>query len=136
MAGWTKTIAPSSELDDPAEMLAVGVRLTGRMQRGHPEVARILLRVGLTRLASSVGLAPRARRVLRAGAATGRLRVGDIEVALAGAGGALLGVLQLLDMEPDLDAGRAADQLAVNLLCMFGLPPAEARELVARPLPA
>ncbi|MEU6200998.1 helix-turn-helix domain-containing protein [Streptomyces sp. NPDC047061] len=123
-------------LQDPAEMLAVGVRLTGRLQRSRPQVARILLQVGLQRLLSSVGLAPRARRVLRMGMVTGRLRTGDVDVALAAAGGALLGLMQLLDAEPHMDAGRAADQLAVKLLCMFGMPYEEAEALVAHPLPA
>lgn len=124
------------ELDDPAERAAAAVRLTGRLPRSHPPIARILLRVGLRRLVSSEGLAPRARRVLCAGAATGRLRVGDVDMAPAGAGGALLGLMQLLDTGPHLDAGRAADRLAVNLLGMFGLPCEEARALAARPLPA
>lgn len=133
-SAWLESVI--EDLDGPAERLAVGVRLTGRLQRSRPQVARILLRVGLSRLVSSEGLAPRARHVLSVGATTGRLRVGDMGVALAGAGGALLGLMQLLEAEPHMDAGQAADQLAANLLCMFGLPPDEAQAVATSPLPA
>jgi hypothetical protein len=51
-------------------------------------------------------------------------------------GGALLGVLQLLETRPDLDIERVTDQLAARLLCMFGMPRAEAKEIATRPLPA
>ncbi|WP_312885564.1 TetR/AcrR family transcriptional regulator [Streptomyces physcomitrii] len=125
-----------AHLDDCAEVFAVGVRLTGRLQRNHPQVARILLRVGLPRLTSPAGLAPRARELLRAGEATGRLQVGDLEVALASAGGSLLGLMHLLDAEPHMDAGQAGDRLAANLLRMFGLPYDEAWDVATRPLPA
>jgi hypothetical protein len=60
------------------------------------------------------------------------LRVGDMDVALAGARGALLGLLQLIDSDPDPAEGRAVDQLAESLLCVFGLPPEEVREPAAR----
>ncbi|MFJ8107834.1 TetR/AcrR family transcriptional regulator [Streptomyces sp. NPDC096132] len=132
-SAWLESVV--EKLDDPAEMLAVGVRLTGRLQRNRPQVVRILLRLGLSRLLSSEGLAPRARHVLNAGRVTGRLRVGDVDVALVGAGGALLGLMQLLEAEPRVDADAAADQLAANLLCMFGLPHDEARALATGPLP-
>ncbi|MBO7936696.1 TetR/AcrR family transcriptional regulator [Streptomyces antibioticus] len=125
-----------AHMDDSAEVFAVGVRLTGRLQRNHPQVARILLRVGLPRLVSSVGLAPRTRELLRASEAAGRLRVGDLDVALASAGGSLLGLMQLLDAEPHMDAEKAGDHLAANLLRMFGLPHDEAWDVATRPLPA
>ncbi|MFJ5780013.1 TetR/AcrR family transcriptional regulator [Streptomyces sp. NPDC093094] len=124
-----------ANLDDSAEVFAVGVRLTCRLQRNHPQVARILLRVGLPRLVSSVGLAPRARALLRASEAAGRLRVGDLEVALASTGGSLLGLMQLLDAEPHMDAEKASDHLAANLLRMFGLPHDDAWDVATRPLP-
>jgi hypothetical protein len=52
------------------------------------------------------------------------------------AGGALLGVLHLLEVHPDLDADQVTDQLAARLLRMFGLTRSEAQEIASRPLPA
>ena len=47
-------------------------------------------------------------------------------------GGSLLGVLALTATNPDPDAiDASADELAVNLLRMFGLPRDEAREIAA-----
>ena len=57
-------------------------------------------------------------------------------VALACAGGSLLGVLALTAINPDPDAlDASADELAVNLLRMFGRPREEAREIAGGPLP-
>ena len=65
-------------LTDPAGMIAVGVRLTARLPRSCPQVARLLLHVGLSRLDSPVGLAPRARHVLRLGTDTPGVRSAQI----------------------------------------------------------
>ena len=127
--------AVTHDLADPAEVFAASVRLTGRLQRTHPQMARILLHTGLNYLFSGGSLAQQALRDLRAGAEAGRLSIGDPELALATVGGALLGVLQLLDVRPEVDADQVAEQLAANLLCMFGLPRAEAQEIATRPLP-
>lgn len=124
------------DLEDPAEIFAASVRLTGRLQRIHPQMAGILVRTGLPYLTSDRGLAPQATRDLQAAADSGRLDIGDPQIAVAMVGGALLGVLHLLETRPELDAGRVTDELAARLLCMFGLPRAEAQEIATRPLPA
>ncbi|MFD5634041.1 TetR/AcrR family transcriptional regulator [Streptomyces sp. NPDC127077] len=124
------------DLKDPAEIFAASVRLTGRLQRTHPQIARILVRTGMPYLTSDSGLAPLAMRDLQAAADNGRLDIDDARTAVAMAGGALLGVLHLLETRPDLDAERVTDQLAVRLLCMFGMTRAEAQEIATRPLPA
>ncbi|MET8805962.1 hypothetical protein [Streptomyces sp. NPDC004546] len=98
-------------------------------------MARILARTGMPYLTSESGLAPQAMRDLQAAADSGRLDIDDPHTAVAMAGGALLGVLHLLETRPDLDAERVTDQLAARLLCMFGLPRAEAQEIATRPLP-
>ncbi|WP_336275766.1 hypothetical protein [Nocardioides sp. B-3] len=51
------------------------------------------------------------------------------------AGGALLGLLQLLEENPDSDAGERSDAMTQQILRMFGLSATEAAELVARELP-
>ncbi|MGW8879335.1 TetR/AcrR family transcriptional regulator [Streptomyces mirabilis] len=124
------------DLKDPAEIFAASVRLTGRLQRTHPQIARILVRTGMPYLTSDSGLAPQAMRDLQAAADNGRLDIDDARTAVAMAGGALLGVLHLLETSPDLDAERVTDQLALRLLCMFGMTRAEAQKIATRPLPS
>ncbi|MGW3248008.1 TetR/AcrR family transcriptional regulator [Streptomyces sp. NPDC001070] len=124
------------DLEDPAEVFAASVRLTGRLQRTHRQMAGILVRTGTSYLTSESGLAPQAMRDLQAAADDGRLDIDDPQSAVAMAGGALLGVLHLLETRPDLDAEHITDQLAARLLRMFGLPRAEAQEIATRPLPA
>lgn len=126
----------TAPLRDPAEVFAASLRLTGRLRRSHPQMARILLHTGLPYLTSDQGMAFHALRDLRAADAADRLDIGDPQVALACAGGALLGMLQLLDARPDLDVDAAACQLAANLLRMFGLDREEAHRIATRPLPA
>ncbi|MGI8332146.1 TetR/AcrR family transcriptional regulator [Actinomadura scrupuli] len=123
------------DLKDPAEIFAASVRLTGRLQRTHPQMARIIVRNGMSYLTSEGGLAPQAMRDLQAATDSGRLDIDDPRTAVAMAGGALLGVLHLLETRPDLDAEHVTDQLAARLLRMFGLPRSEAQEIATRPLP-
>ncbi|MGW3354804.1 TetR/AcrR family transcriptional regulator [Streptomyces bungoensis] len=123
------------DLKDPAEIFAAGVRLTGRLQRTHTQIARILVRTGMPYLTAGSGLAPQAMRDLRAAAETGRLDIDDPRTSVAMVGGALLGVLHLLETRPDLDAAQVSDQLAFRLLRMFGMTRAEAQEIATRPLP-
>lgn len=125
----------TAHLSDPAEVFAASVRLTGRLRRTHPQMARILLHTGLPHLADTDGMAASALRDLRAAASAGRLVIDDAHVALACTGGALLGLLQLLESRPDLDPDAATDQLAAHLLRMFGLDHDEARRVASRPLP-
>ncbi|MGW7526223.1 TetR/AcrR family transcriptional regulator [Streptomyces sp. NPDC054783] len=124
------------DLTDPAEVFSASVRLTGRLRRTHPQMARILARTGVPYLTSDSGLAPQAMRDLQAAADSGRLDIDDPHSAVAMAGGALLGVLHLLETCPDLDTERVTDQLAARLLRMFGLTRTEAQEIATRPLRA
>ena len=121
--------------DDPAEVFAVSFRMTGRLQRQLPEMVRVLLHEGMSILTHDSGLAPRARRDIVAAQAAGRFDVSDADLALMAAGGALLGLLQLLEENPDLDAGESSDAMTRQILRMFGLSTAEADELVSRALP-
>ena len=127
----------SAGIDDPAEVFATALRMTARFPKTQPQVAKIIERTGLDYLAAPDGLAPRARRDLRRAQAASRFQIGDLDVALACTAGELLGVLHLAS---STNAGprvidRAADQLAVNLLRMFGLPAEEATRISQRRLP-
>jgi AcrR family transcriptional regulator len=129
--------ALTSGLDDPAEVFCVGLRLTGRLQRLFPQLARVLLHTGLSAvLASQDGLIVQARRDLEAAVAAGRFDIGDTELAMHVTAGSMLGLVALLDARPELDADAAADDYARRLLRAFGLSDAEAASLVARPLPS
>jgi AcrR family transcriptional regulator len=125
----------TASLDDPAEIFATSFRLTGRLFRGRPRESQVLLANGIALLTSDRGLAPRARRDIAAAVATGRFTVEDIDLALAVAGGALLGLGNLLRSQLDRDDARDADAVTEDVLRLFGLTPAEAHTLCERPLP-
>lgn len=121
--------------DDPAEIFAVSFRMTGRLQRQVPELVRVLLHEGMGVLTHDEGLAPRARRDITAAAEAGRFDVPNPELALMAAGGALLGLLQLLEHQPDADAVALSDEMTQQVLRMFGMTKRDAARLCARPLP-
>ncbi len=126
----------TEKVDDPAEAFAQSFRLTGRLHRLQPELSRVLLHNPLGLLSSGTGLAPRALRDIQAGIDSGRFTVQDAQLALVAAAGSALFLGELVHMEPDRDDGEAADQLAEDLLRMFGIPAEEAHRIAHQPLPA
>lgn len=126
----------TESIDDPAATFAISFRLTGRLFRRRPQESEILLAHGPALLSSDRGLAPRALRDIQAGADAGRFKVDDPELALAMAGGALLGLGKLLRDDPDRDDAKAADAVTESVLRLFGLSAEEAHEVCQRPLPA
>ena len=110
-------------------------RLTGRPQRHAPELVLVLIHEGMRILTHDERLAPRARKDIEAASEAGRFDVPNPRLALMAAGGALLGLLQLLEENPDLDAGERSDAMTRQVLRVFGKSPAEAAELVVRELP-
>ncbi len=127
--------ALTPSIDDPAETFARSYRLTGRMFRRRPQESQILLANGMQLLASEKGLAPRALRDIQEATRAGRFTVDDPELALAMAGGALLGLGNLLRNQPDRDDAAATDAVTEDILRLFGLPADEARDICSRPLP-
>jgi AcrR family transcriptional regulator len=125
----------TESIEDPAEVFACSFRLTGRLFRRRPQESQILLAKGLSLLSSDRGVAPRARRDIQAAAEAGRFNVNDADLALAVAGGALLGLGQLLSDQPDRDDAIAADAVTENVLRLFGMLPHEAHAICQRPLP-
>jgi AcrR family transcriptional regulator len=125
----------TESIEDPAETFAASFRLTGRLFRQRPQESEILLAHGPALLSSDRGLAPRALRDIKAGVDAGRFDVDDPELALAMAGGALLGLGKLLRDDPDRDDARAADIVTENVLRLFGLSADEAHAVCRRPLP-
>jgi AcrR family transcriptional regulator len=125
----------TSEGEDPAETFARSFRLVGRLFRWRPEMSRVLLNTGLTMISADRGLAPRALRDIKAATQAGRFSVDDPVLGLSVAGGALMGLGQLLHDGPDRDDAETADRVTRDVLIMFGLPADEAAEICRRPLP-
>ena len=123
-------------LDDPAERLAGGVRLSARMAGAHREIMRILRHIGLGRIHAGCGLAPGARHDVERGIASGRFTAADPVVVLVALNGSLLALLDLRFTRPEVDSGEASDRLAEMLLHMLGLAADEARDIARRPPPA
>ncbi|TLS42335.1 TetR family transcriptional regulator [Streptomyces montanus] len=122
-------------VDDPAELVAAGFRLSARMADSHPELMQVLRHRGLGHLYSDRGLAPRALRDLERGVAAGRFSSVEPTVALSALGGTLLSLVELRFARPDLDGDEAASNLAEMVLRMLGVPPEDARNIARRPLP-
>ena len=127
--------ALTAPLTDPAEVFAEAFRLTGRLHRLVPELSLVLIKSGTALVSSDRGLAPRALRDIEAGIEAGRFTIRDPQLALVAAAGAILCLGQFLHDNPDRDDAAASDQLAEDLLRMFGIPADEAHEICSRPLP-
>ena len=125
----------TADIDDPAEAFGCRFRLTGRLFRRRPQESKILLANGVALLTSDRGLAPRALRDIEAAAEAGRFTVGDPKLALAMAGGAIMGLGALLAVDPDRDDAQAADSVTADVLRLFGMSAEDAADICTRPLP-
>src|SRR6478609_9768733 len=105
----------TGDIEDPAEVFACSFRLTGRLQRREPELSRVFLNNVLRLLHADNGLAPRARRDIKAAVDAGRFDVEDLDVAVTIAAGALLALGQLLQDQPGRDVEETTDRVAENL---------------------
>ena len=122
-------------VDDPAEIFAVSVRITGRLGWTHPDLARFLVGAGLDLLDQPGGLAARALRDIKAGQAAGRFSPLRAEVGLSAVAGGLLGLLKVYLRHPDEVDETSVDHLARALLRLLGIPDEEAAGIVALDLP-
>jgi AcrR family transcriptional regulator len=122
-------------IDDPAELLAAGFRLSARMADSHPELMQVLRRRGLGHVHSDNGLSRRALRDLQAGIASGRFTALDPTIALSALGGTLLSLVELRFARPEVDGDEAAVNLAEMVLRMLGLSADDAHGVARRPLP-
>ncbi|HSF98255.1 MAG TPA: TetR/AcrR family transcriptional regulator [Ornithinibacter sp.] len=127
--------ATSVDMDDAAEIYALGVRMTARLATTHPAVATVLVQAGSAYLASDQGLAPRARRDIQRGIDTGRFTVRDTDLALTVTAGAVLTHLEVALRDPRRAGNHTADTLAEMLLRSLGMPGRAATDVAHRPLP-
>jgi hypothetical protein len=86
-------------------------------------------------LSSDSGLAPRARRDIKAAVDMGLFDVEDLDIAVTMAAGALLALGQLLHDQPERDVEDTTDRVTEELLRMFGMSAAAARRICRLPLP-
>jgi AcrR family transcriptional regulator len=126
--------AACADIHDPAEVFAVGVRLTCRLATMQPAIARILVQSGPHYLISERGLAPQALRDLRRAIEAGRLDYPRPRLALVIAAGSVLSYVQVRLTGEDL-TDDDADLLAESLLTTFGMPALDAESVAHRPLP-
>ena len=122
-------------LTDPAELFALGTRISGRLGWTHPDIAGFLTGAGLDALDIPTGLAPRALRDIQAGQGAGRFTAPDAEIALSAAVGGLLGLLRMCQRHPERVTEASVDGLAEAVLRLLGVSAAEAARLAALPLP-
>ena len=133
---WAQMIdAACAGLDDPAEVFATSLRISGRLAWTHPEIAAFITGAGLDLLDAPRGLAPRALRDIRAGQAAGRFTIPDAEVALSAIAGGLLGLLRLHARNPERVTETSVDELTEACLRFLGLPAAQSRRLARLRLP-
>ncbi len=134
---WGQLIDAAAEgVEDPAQVFALSLRISGRLAWTHPDIAGFISGAGLDLLDSPRGLAPRGLRDIRAGQQSGRFTVPDAEIALSAIAGGLLGLLRLRERYPKRVAESAVDDLTEACLRLLGLRGSEARRLARLPLPA
>jgi AcrR family transcriptional regulator len=121
--------------EDPAEVFAVSLRISGRLAWTHPEIAGFITGAGLQLLDNDRGLAPRALRDIEAGQAAGRFSFANAQVALSAVAGGLLGVLRLHEHQPDTINDSSVEELTEACLRLLGIRAVEARRLARLPLP-
>jgi len=120
-------------IEDPAEVIAVSHRYFIRLADQDPRWAWLLVRLELSHDIALRSLAPFARRNLRRGSETGRLKLVDQELALVSNGGALLAVMRAV---LDGNAPVNADVLhAEGILRMLGLSAEDAHDVANRDFP-
>jgi AcrR family transcriptional regulator len=125
----------TSGIEDPAEVFATSLRISGRLGWSHPDLARFLSDAGLELLRRPDGLAPRALRDIRVAQEAGRFLPIQPEAALSAVAGGLIGLLSLQVAQPDAVTEETVDELTRGILRLFGLTDAQARRVVSRPLP-
>jgi AcrR family transcriptional regulator len=133
---WGQTIDRAcAGIDDPAEVFAVSLRISGRLGWTNPALARLLTGSGLGLLDIRKGLAPRALRDIKMGQAAGRFTVPDADIALSTVAGGLIGLLRAHQRHPEQIDETTVDRFAEALLRMLGVPAPEANRMTTRQLP-
>lgn len=135
----------TSDVEDPAEVIAICVRHTIVRAHAEPLWGRFFLREGFKPSAMTRGLGMRLLRDLQRGVAAKRFDTPDVLMALMMVGGCVLATVAAEAAEAEqgtseakglgLDTKNLATRAAAAILEALGLERSEARKLAARPLP-
>lgn len=125
--------ALTANMEDAAEIFAVSLRHVVLKAVTDPLWGWFVVRLGVAHPQLIEILGPRAARDLRKGVDSGRFTIPDVDIATSCTFGALLATLHLVLSTKTED--HADELFAQTMLCMVGIPAAEAREVASRPLP-
>jgi AcrR family transcriptional regulator len=125
----------TSELTDPAAVVALAHRHFVQLAASDPHIAQLMIRLDASHRLMTQALGPRALRDIKRGLDGGRFQFPSAEAAVSMTGGALLGTMRGV---VDGTLGEGADEIhAAAILRMLGLDAADAAETArnARPQP-
>jgi AcrR family transcriptional regulator len=125
----------SDDTSDPATHFARSFRLTGRLQRVHPQTSRVLLAHAEEISHSSSGIAARARRDIAAAHDAGRFVAPDTDLAMVVVTGAMVELGRLLLDDAYRDADSTTDGVTRHVLLSLGMTYEDASALCDQPLP-
>lgn len=134
----------TSDIEDPAEVVAICVRHTILRAHAEPLWGRFFLREGFKPSAMTRGLGARLLRDIQRGVAAKRFDTPDVLMALMMAGGCVLSTVATQAAMPGqgarakqtgLETKDLPNRAAAAILEALGLTRAEAQNLVTRPLP-
>jgi len=136
----------TSDMEDPAEKIAVSARHSIAAAASEPLWGQLLMREWYRPEAFSLGLGARLLRDVIAGVVSKRFTSSDPLMALAMAGGSIVAVVGLqlalrgqgaqLIQQAGLSAADLDERAATTVLQALGIAPAEARKIAKKPLPA
>ncbi len=125
--------ALTADMKDAAEIFCTSLRHLVLKAMTDPLWGWFVVRLGVAHPQLIAILGPRAARDLRKGIETGRFTIPDVDVATSCTFGALLATLHLVLSSRAED--HADELFGQVMLCMVGVPTAEAHEIASRPLP-
>lgn len=123
-----------ASITDPAEIPCVGLRLILRLPDTHPDTAKVFVAVGPRLPISPTGYSPAFEHDIRAAIAAGRYTCQNPELLMIMISGAYQHVLTLRMMNPSIGP-EIVDDLAQEMLEMFGMTPAQAKKIAHKKLP-
>jgi AcrR family transcriptional regulator len=131
LQGIAETLA-ADPVEDAAELVSVAVRRFVGLAYSDPEFASVVVHLNHADSLFGVAVHPAARTAVQRGINEGRFDVPDLEVAVTGILGGSLAVMRaIIDGRLGTNAEIAHAEAALRSL---GLPPADAAEVVSRPL--
>lgn len=131
LRGITETLA-ADPVEDAAELVSIAVRRFVGMAYSDPEFASVVVHLNHADALFGVAVHPAARTAVQRGITESRFDVPDLEVAVTAILGGSLAVMRaIIDGRLGANAELAHAEAALRSL---GLTPADAAEVVSRPL--